>query len=147
MITINKLLEYPKDIPEKHVYLFTANHTIKSNGELVMGAGAAKAVKNRYHHSPAAFGALVKGTPQAPVHVYKEGNGLLASFQTKEHWSKPSTLELVTASTKRLYAFAELAPDWVFHMNYPAIGYGGLSFEEVNPILEILPDNVILYKV
>ena len=69
-----------------------------------------------------------------------------AMVQTKLDWRDPSPPELVQASLARLGKKAEGCPHIKFHLNYPAIGLGGLPLEMVQPWVEALPDNVRVYR-
>lgn len=146
MKLIHSLLTYPVDIQERNCYMCTTNTTLKSNGDLVMGAGNAKAFADVYTGAPEYFGYLVKSNPNK-VHIgINSSNGVIAVFPVKHHWSKPADIELVKSSIKQLKEIANMHSNWVFHLPYPAIGRGGLSVETVEPLLITLPDNVLIYK-
>lgn len=49
-------------------------------------------------------------------------------------------------SPDKLTHIAAQKPNVTFHMNFPGIGYGGLTLNSILPIVDKLPNNVILYK-
>lgn len=148
MKLVEGYLKYPKKPKEFNCYIFTANRVVKSNGALVMGGGNALAFAKSYKHTPIIFGSLVTLFPDVCFDVYHDTNhaGLLGIFVTKNHYKDPSCLELVAKSTQELKYTALTNPQWTYHLPYPAIGLGGLTEDQVYPIIKILPDNVIVYK-
>ena len=141
MQIIKELLKYHKEFEPNNCYLFTANHTLNNKGELIMGKGNALAFKNTYTSSAKLFGAARK----EPLMLALQSNGVIGAFQTKHHWRDPATIELIRASTEALKVFALKYPHWVFHLPYPGCGNGGLTTEQVEPIISTLPDNVLIY--
>lgn len=145
MILKNELLQYTPNIPMYHVYFFTANNTVKKNGELVMGAGNALAAKNLHPNVAKMFGTKVKAHPNKRTHSMWMGEGHLASFQTKEHWRNPSPIHIVKESIMKLAQEAEIHDDLTFHLPMPGVNHGKLSVADVLEWLQALPDNVIVY--
>jgi len=75
-------------------------------------------------------------------------NGSIAGyglFQTKYDFRNPSPLSLIEKSAHNLSSYANQHPDWCFRLNFPGIGYGGLDAGSVLPVLECLPDNVLIF--
>ena len=146
MILINKALEYPTQFASnKDIYLFTANSTIKRNGCLVMGAGAALHVRETYPGSDRIFGARIKH-----LSIYGLVISVVAgigAFQTKKHFAFDSTVDIIKFSVERLTECALANPGVTFHLNYPGINNGKLTVEVVQPLIDILPDNVLIYKI
>ena len=70
----------------------------------------------------------------------------LGAFQVKNNFADKAELEIIKRSTKMLKRHAIDKPHLNFHMNFPGIGYGGLPYELILPIVQQLPGNVILYK-
>lgn len=123
-------------------FLITTNSIIKNNGALVMGAGIAKQVRDRWPGIDKEIGAAIKRTC---------GNGgtygvilgkKIGLFQVKHHFKDKASLELIAYSANILKALAEAAPDRKFALNFPGIGNGKLSYEQVLPLVNDLPDNV-----
>lgn len=138
----------------------TGNACVKSNMDLVMGAGAAKQLQLLYREAPKVFGDMIANacTPfDSDDNIYLGRRyrryGMMwyeekqcGLFQTKYHWRMPSPISLVEYSTECLREVAEDNPDIIFNLNYPAIGHGGLGIKEVTPIIAALPDNVHVWR-
>lgn len=141
MELIKGLLKYPNPVPLNQCYLCTSNTTVKRNGELVMGAGNAKAFRGTYQSSASYFGKLVTD----PINMAIQDEGAIGTFRTKRNWREASNTALVQESVTALHHWATKYPNWTFHLPFPAIGYGGLSLDEVKPMLDSLPNNVKVY--
>jgi hypothetical protein len=141
------------DLPA--LYIVTTNGVVTRNGALVMGAGAAKQLVQRAPGIDEEAGAFVvhSGVPQAGrPGVYQYGFLAIRSpladkvgigiFQTKYEWQHNSHLPLIDLSVSGLVRYAYDNPRVSIRMNYPGIGLGGLTKEQVEPILDVLPQNV-----
>lgn len=123
--------------------LVTTNNVLR-NGELVMGAGAAKQMVERWKYAPVYFGRAINGRAEYGVIIDDLlGYGI---FQTKRHFNQPSDPALISKSARMLAEIAKDRPDETFYLNYPGIGLGGLSESSVRPLLRDLPDNVIIWR-
>lgn len=141
--------------------VFTANSVVTANNCLVMGAGAAKRVKDAFPDSvPRALGAQIKKSnhgvqpdyhlvgvklpmaqsPDSPFYIF--------ALQVKRHYAAPGDLALAVESLKALSGWCSLNPDAKLVMNCPLIGLGGFAgqIDKVKSIVEdILSDaNVIV---
>lgn len=141
----NTLLDYDQEIQENHCVIFTANSTINKQGHLVMGAGNALACKKAYPYLAAEFGKLIEDQSRFHLCEVVVGFGTVMAFQTKVHWKKSTPLDLLEESIKALSCTANLQPEVTFHLPCPAVNYGGMSISKVKPMLETLPDNVVVY--
>lgn len=137
------------------VVLFTGNATLRKDGCLVMGRGAAKAVLEHYPNCNRAFGSLI-----AYHYRVTDGNGwygvlihpdrhspILGVFQVKDAYWDTAKLSMIAASVDILKRLTET--DWKHKriaLNFPGIGNGGLRREDVYPLLLRLPDNVEIYE-
>lgn len=149
MQIINSKLDY-KFLPMSgHIHLFTANQVIKSNGRLVMGAGNAKACLDAHPNMDLRMARLFQKYPHKLVHTVgsSQSYGFVGAFIVKDHWRRPADINLVIKATGQLEQLAKDNPSYTFHLPFPAIGKGGLSVNEVLPIIQQLPDNVLVYKV
>jgi hypothetical protein len=151
MKLIHGLLNYADSWAEDQVYLFTGNSVIKNNGAIVMGRGAAKQVRDTYPGIDKAFGTAIGNEPSLHVLVLQRRNPRMGSikigwFKVKHHWADNAEPALIAESATRLAALAEEHPELTWHMNYPGIGNGGLTVADVSNLLEILPDNVLIYR-
>lgn len=130
---------------------FTSNGKLKLNGELVMGAGIAKAFKDRWPWLPALFGLFVK---ESGNQVHNERfplnkNGVkfsIVSFPTKYHWRDPSDLELIFLSAMELKCLADEKGWQKIYLPRPGCSLGGLDWEsQVKPLIApILDDRFII---
>lgn len=141
--------------------VFTANGVLDRKGRLIMGAGIAKEIRDKYPGIDEWFGnALIRKSDilekvitynKEEAHafhfnilrgVYK-GQSICA-LQTKLHFSNPSTLELVSESLERLkqivFAYKEV------HLVMPGVGHGKLPLSKILPLVETLPDNCIVWS-
>lgn len=115
----------------------TTNNVVKPDGTLVMGGGIAKQAADRYPGLAKFLGSHVRKNGNSPgVYPDTGDDRVIVSFPTKYHWKEPSTLSLVRRSAYSIdvlaheYGWAQVDSAW------PGIGLGGLSKEEVRPILD-----------
>jgi hypothetical protein len=141
------LWAHPADL-----FVVTTNGVLNKSKQLVMGKGAALEAANRFPGIRDLAGAeiLRHKYPSVPmfgelIYIY----GFLGFqalkiglFQTKFHWRGPSDLELIGASASILDKFIKATGAHSVRMNYPGINNGGLSKEDVLPVIEQLPDSV-----
>lgn len=140
-----KRLDYSRGLVGTNVYCFTANSVIKSDGKLVMGAGAAKVVRDFYQGIDKLFGNKINHLSKFGTCVVPWQSQMILAFQTKYDWQDKSPIELVEYSVEKLKYLAEKNFSWTFHLPCPAIGCGKQDVEDILPLLECLPDNVIVY--
>lgn len=115
--------------------------------ELVMGAGNAKAFRDRFPGIARAAGNKVT-TLGNHVHLcgYDAGTDTyLLSFPTKQDWKDPSRLDLIVQSAEELMVYINTT-DWTdVYLCAPGVGLGGLSWSVVkNAIAPILDERVII---
>jgi len=123
---------------------FTANSEVKSNGELVMGAGNAKVVRDTYPNSAKIFGQMIKGNK---VFYIKGSQELkIFAFQTKIKWRDKSHINIIEKALQKLADYANKNPDLKFALPFPGISHGGLDRKDILPLLDILPDNVDIWE-
>lgn len=127
----------------------TTNGAIKSNGELVMGAGVAKEFYDRYNEqffiSRILAQKLYRG-PQLPhLHVVDKKDNIcykcvdaednqgtyILSFPTKNHFQDKGDLELIKQSARRMVWIANNYKLKSVIIPSPGTGCGKLSKEEV----------------
>jgi hypothetical protein len=139
------------------VIVFTGNSTVRRDGCLVMGRGAALEVQKRFYDSNREFGRLIyvhnlhnypdKQVPYGVLIHSTQTDPILAVFQVKHRYSDDALVELIEFSTGNLTALAKT--DWNgkrVALNFPGIGYDGLRRENVLPIIQSLPDNVEVWE-
>ena len=128
------LWTYPAD-----VRIVTTNGTLRQDGTAIMGRGCAWEAAQRFIMLPRELGALLK---KHGNHVMSFPRYNLITFPTKHHWSEDSDLDLIRQSVKELKQF--LLPHTRYAMVRAGCGHGRLQWEDVEPILAALPNNVIV---
>lgn len=130
--------------------VFVPNSTIKNKPELVMGKGAAKQAVERYPGLARQAGAKVIGFGKCLnsetglwLYGFLPITNHIGIFQVKYCYSLNARLSLIGYSVTMLNAYLSYKESW-FHiiMNFPGIGFGGLTKEEVFPIIAELDDRV-----
>ncbi len=109
----------------------TTNGIVTSKG-LVMGKGVALQAKIRYPELPIWLGKMVKfgGNQAYTSFLYK-----IISFPTKHHWKDKSDLELIRKSCIKIKNMVNSFNIKDVVMPPPGCGNGGLSWDDVRPIL------------
>jgi len=128
---------------------FTSNGVIKTNKELVMGAGVAKAFKDMWPFLPLEFGLKVslRGNQVYRASIPRNERALHCfSFPTKNHWKNDSDINLIIKSAKELMKEVESLNLSIVYLPRPGCFNGGLDWEkEVKPaIKDILDDRIII---
>lgn len=149
MKLIQGKLDYSTPWEHPNVYCFTGNRIVRNDGALVMGRGAARQLRDQYPGLDKQLGARLRelaaqrriaAVPMGPVTA-------LIWFQVKHHWADEADLTLISEAALQLAETAWEHPGLTFHLNAPGIGNGRLSWNQVEPLLRCLPDNVFVYKV
>lgn len=130
----------------------TTNGMVKNNGTCVMGRGCAREAAKRYPSLPKMLGSHIKQHGNVVGWFFPEGGPPLIlscpilSFPVKHKWMEPADSELISLSAKKLDIFARDAAgsDTIFLLPRPGCGNGQLKWEDVKPLLEFLPDNVLV---
>jgi hypothetical protein len=141
------------EYPPEFLKIVTTNGYIRKNGELVMGRGAALDAKNRYPDLPILAGNTIRVYPfksEQEFLYHKYGFVYLSMydiglFQVKYHWEDAADLDLIAYSVTQLNAFVSKF-DRLCVMNYPGIGNGKRSKEEIMPLLEPLSPRVTIVE-
>lgn len=150
MRLVQGLLDYsqaPKRTQE--LFLFTGNSYRRKDGALVMGRGAAAAVKEMYPGINYQFGLQIDHLSFYGIKIVHHAAASRANigvFQVKLHFAWNAELSIIKDSLVYLDALAVEGPYSAIHMNFPGVGFGRLSQEEVEPLLQRLPDSVIIYR-
>lgn len=146
---------------ETDLFCITTNSFIKSNGNLVMGAGIAKAAVEQIPGIANFFGASVlsscghlgsyglllwKRRPRGAILRGLPDEQSVAAFQVKWDFSKPANYILIEHSVFQLAKLARKYPLSRFDLNYPGVGNGKLDRRKVREHLEKLPNNVHVWQ-
>lgn len=139
-------------------WLVTTNCIVKRNGALVMGAGLAKDVRDRWRHLDTPvdvqLGQAIQtaaGRQYSKVCKSDFTYGVilgrkLGIFQVKHHFKDSADLHLIRHSAEMLAAEATANPSKVYALNFPGIGNGKLSYRTVHDVIcHVLPDNVLVF--
>jgi hypothetical protein len=143
-----------EEIGKANLILVTTNATLRGDGALVMGRGAAAQAKQQFPQLPFELGrrlqqsGLVGSAYGITVTGVSVQDTLLGAFQVKYHWRDEADLDLIRFSCKELFQYAEPGPNERIVLNYPGIGNGRLTRDDVEPILVAelgKLDNVCVY--
>lgn len=136
---------------EYGIMFVTTSSSLNSKKELVMGAGAAKWVKDNYPNAPSEFGKRLTESGMRTRFGISISNavedGKICIFQSKIKYNEPSTLDIIAFSTGMLVAMIGITealdfPKVRYSINFPGIGLGELNPVDVYPIIKPLPSNV-----
>jgi len=133
------------------LFLITTNSFVKHTGQLVMGAGIARQARDRFPSLDTTLGQAIRETCG---HLGEYGLFIsprwpatrLGLFQVKRHWSTDAILDLIHQSADQLTQWASTHPDCRIDLNFPGIGNGRLSPDQVLPVIKQLPDNVHVWQ-
>jgi hypothetical protein len=141
-----------QEIGKAGVILVTSNSYVNSAGCLVMGKGAAREAALRWPLLPRILGDYILQFSRhlGEYGVMFVGKDVLETtsdigiFQVKRHFRDMAHPGLITMSAYMLRDYAHRYER--IALNYPGIGNGRLRAEDVRPLLEPLPDSVVVYK-
>lgn len=143
-------------------FLITTNPCVRKDGRAVMGRGIAKQAADMFPGLAEKFGSILPNLDpwEHPVFTIKTvgyhfGLGVMdckiGCFMVKDHWKNQARLDIIQNSCIRLTEILDTItrvygePIRV-DLNFPGIGNGGLSRDDVLPIIEQLPDNVHIWE-
>ena len=123
----------------------TTNGIVKKDGSLVMGAGIAKAMADKYPDLPKVLGKKVNTTGKNIVFKgieAKDNQGTyILSFPTKNDYRSKSNKELIRRSAIRLKYLADIHKLNNIIIPCPGIGCGGLKKTDVINLLSNILDD------
>ena len=151
MIIVNEMLDYSVRPEKGHNYIFTGNASVRKDGALVMGRGAARQVRDLYPEIQYTLGAAINNSDNTLPYdmlVTIDAGFPIWVFQVKYHFKDSADLFLIARSCLKLAKIAYSNPKETYHMNFPGIGNGKLAEQEdvILGFLRHLPDNVIVYR-
>ena len=121
------------------IVLITTNGSVRKDGCAVMGRGCAAQAARRFPTLAAELGSRLQNRGNI-IHIFQG----LWTFPVKHIWNDAASLPLIRQSTKSLDEMASCHPDTRFILPRPGCGYGHRLWIEVEPIVRILPDNVLV---
>lgn len=121
--------------------LVTPANAVINKGKLVMGAGFAKYLKEFGEANgvdiPQIAGDLITKQKMPSIYGFVH-SGKLGFMQVKNHYSETGSLLLLNYGLKQLADYCEANPNKRVDMPFPCVGLGGLTIEEVKPLLDSL---------
>lgn len=126
--------------------IVTTNSFLTSERKLVMGRGAALQLKRKVPGIDRIFGQLVY---EKCGHLGRYGLLFYEKYgiaQVKYRFNEKADIELISYSMEMLKETAKPNKHHCYNINFPGIGYGGLSKDEVMPVLEKLPQNITIWE-
>lgn len=133
------------------LFLFTSNPIINKQGLAVMGRGIAKQLADRLPTIRYDFTRRLR-LLQPVLKSYCDIIGVyddqpVGFFMVKAHWREHAKLGIIERATRELNAWLMDDPEINrVDLNFPGIGNGKLSREDVLPIISKLPDNVHVWE-
>jgi len=128
---------------EEDYICFTANSVIKRNGELVMGAGVAKAFRDNFKGISLEFGNKIEHLSEFNLLVIDR----IIALQTKIHFKNPSPIDLIDRTISKLNEFALENSNKTIAMTLLGTLNGGLDENMIKSKLNKLPDNITVYEI
>lgn len=151
--------------------VITTNNVVKSNGELVMGAGIAKLAKEKWPDLPQYWGACLRYKQKESPYIdtyhcdgeyhnlmyipdecfdnvnIKVTGYIVLALQTKRHWKDKSDINLIIRSCIKLKEFADRVKLNKVYMTRPGCGNGGLNWNKVKEAISFLDERFIICHV
>lgn len=133
------------DMPTAHnnteAICVTTNAMIRNDGRAVMGAGVAKAFRDRYADLDKKLAAHLQKNGNVPGVLANDNNCYIVSFPTKNDWRNDSSIDLIIESAEKLVKIADdlnLAKVW---LPRPGCANGHLNWPDVKKELETRLDD------
>ena len=126
------------------VKLFTGNSQ-RVAGKLVMGKGAALDVARNYVGINRAFGRMIEADSNYLLCILPEYG--IGAFQVKRRFNSKASYVMIERSSRMLCDLARGRPFMTYHCNFPGVGAGGLSYDDVEGVLQAVGfgSNVVFY--
>ena len=126
------------------VICITTNGTIKKDGSCVMGRGCALQAREKFPGIDKKLGDLIKQNGNK-VQVITNNGRCIVVFPVKHNWNELANHDLIEKSTKQLVDLTNLCGWATVVLPRPGCNNGGLSWENVKPILlKYLDDRFII---
>jgi hypothetical protein len=126
--------------------IVTTNSFLTSEVKLVMGRGAAWQLKTRVPGIEGIFGKMIH---ESCGHLGCYGlifHKRYGAAQVKYRFNEKARLQLIRLSMNMLSVKASRDRNRIFNINFPGIGNGGLRKDQVESLLNVLPDNVHVWE-
>lgn len=119
--------------------IITTNGSINAAGRAVMGRGCALEATERF---PLLDYELGRTLQQRGNHVHMFDQYKLLTFPVKEYWHDIADVDLIKQSVEELSTY--IHPKFRYVMPRAGCGFGRLQWDAVRPLLEPLPQNVVV---
>lgn len=127
------------------VLFIPTNGSRRKDGCGVMGRGVALQAAEMFPDLPKTLGNSIKGRGNCVSFLMDQPNHIY-SFPVKHKWFEKADKKLIKQSVVQLLALAQKHPDKRYVLPRPGCGNGKLKYEDVRPLLKILPDNVMVIR-
>ena len=128
---------------EADAICFTSNGVVRTNGRLVMGAGVAKAFRDRFYNIDMEAGKMVKANGNICQVIKKTPYCSIVAFPTKNHWRNQSDLALMKQSAEQLMKLVEDNKWNTVYLPRPGCSNGGLDWFDVKPEMDQILNNKV----
>lgn len=126
---------------ECDVRCITTNGTVNPHGN-IMGGGCAREATERYPWLRKFYGRMIEEHGHRTFLI-----GTLVMFPVKELIEDKADIEIIAQSCDELMVLADLYGWQRIALPAPGCGLGGLSWDEVRPVLEeLLDDRVVIVR-
>jgi hypothetical protein len=124
----------------------TTNGALRADGHGVMGRGCAREALDRWPELGLVLGKSIRAFGNT-VQLLSDQHRIW-SFPVKHRWNEPADLKLIQKSASQLMFLAMASgnehEDYTWVLPRPGCGNGQLAWEDVEPIVRALPDNVMV---
>ena len=127
------------------IKIVTASSFLTSEGKLFMGKGLARDLKIKVPGIDKIFGSMILekcGHAGRYGFLNYERWGI---FQVRYRFNDKADVELIAFGMERVKDFAQ-ETNFIIHLEYPGIGEGDLTKQEVGPLVDTLPGNVYVWE-
>jgi len=128
------------DYQGRAVLALTTNGSLSRDHRAILGRGCARQAGERFADLTQRLGALLHAHGN---HVHELGDSLVSFPVEETAWSTPDP-HLIRRSAQELRALADRASYQLIIVPRPGCGHGGLSWQEVRPLLADLFDERFL---
>jgi hypothetical protein len=119
------------------IIAITTNGSLTPDSRAIFGRGVARQAAKRFPELAIILGSLLK---ELGNHVYDLGSGIVTFPVEETPWSLPD-LRLIARSAQELRLLADQSGWQRIVVPRPGCGGGGLSWQEVRPLLEVCFDD------
>jgi hypothetical protein len=127
------------------IKIVTASSFLTSERKLFMGKGLARDLKIKVPGIDQIFGSMILENcghaGRYGLLVYERWG----IFQVRYRFNDKPDLELIRFGIEQVREFAE-ETNYIIHLEYPGIGEGELTKEEIGPLVDTLPGNVYVWE-